>query len=366
MFAGEKNDEITVPEIELRRHTDKTGLIKRDSYKLISALEPVDEEIDYTKNPEYTQGSAGAWCSALNNVTGKVIIVKTLDLTELSNDSVQDRVEFLEKNLEIVKDIRHDNIINYLAVSENDKNIDILMEYVPGGSLKFLLGNFEKFKEKLVRSYVKQILEGLKALHERSIIHGDLKWSNLLIDDLGIIKLSDFSFIKQVLNNTKKMDKICRILKNEEDKKDVFTEENLPRIGSEWYTPPEVVKESNYELNQAFDIWGVGWVILEMLTGVEPWNEYWGDIRAIIKNLKTTKHPPTLPTNISDNWRDFLENWFKLDPWERPTVDTLLDHPFLTMTEKEIKESLEASNFISFFSILASHKSFNENGKILS
>ena len=77
------------------------------------------------------------------------------------------------------------------------------MEFVPGGSLRFILNNFVKFKEKLIRSYTKQILEGLKSLHEKSIFHGDIKWSNLLIDDLGIVKLSDFGFIKQVFNNTK-------------------------------------------------------------------------------------------------------------------------------------------------------------------
>lgn len=213
MFLSEKNNEISVPDIEKRRHTDKVGFTKGETGKLLSCLEPVDEEIDYTKGTEWTKGFAGEWCSALNNVTGKVIIVKTLNLSELSKDSVQERVEFLEKNIELIKDIHHDNIINYLTVVENDKKVDILMEYVPGGSLRFILNNFVKFKEKLVRSYAKQILNGLKILHDRSIIHGDLKWSNLLIDDLGIIKISDFSFIKQVLNGTKKVDKILRVLK---------------------------------------------------------------------------------------------------------------------------------------------------------
>lgn len=213
MLVGEKNDEISVPKIEKRRHTEKAGFFRGEEHKLLSQLEPVDEEIDYTKGTEWTGGFAGECCSALNNVTGKVIIVKTLNLSELSKDSVQARVEYLEKNIELIKDIHHDNIINYLTVVANDKKIDILMEYVPGGSLRFILNNFVKFKEKLVRSYAKQILEGLKILHDKSIIHADLKWSNLLIDDLGIVKISDFSFIKQVLNGTKKVEKIRRVLK---------------------------------------------------------------------------------------------------------------------------------------------------------
>lgn len=231
------------------------------------------------------------------------------------------------------------------------------MEYVPGGSLRFILSNFIKFKEKLVRSYTKQILEGLKSLHEKSIVHGDMKWANLLIDDLGIVKLSDFGFIKQVFNNTKKMKNIWTILKKcEESKDDNFMEQFLPRIGSESYTPPEVVRDSDYQISPSYDIWGLGCVVLEMLTGVEPWIEFHGDSKGILKNLKVTEWSPTIPKGISEDWADFLEKWFELSPDKRPTSEELLDHKFLTMTEKEVKESLEASNFISFFSILASQK----------
>ena len=123
----------------------------------------------------------------------------------------------------------------------------------------------------------------------------------------------------------------------------------LPRIGSESYTPPELVKDPNYEINSAFDIWGLGWVILEMLTGVEPWIEFHGETKGIIKNLKVTELTPTIPKGISADWKEFLEKWFQIDPNNRPTAEELLDHTFLNMTEKEVKESLEASNFISFF-----------------
>lgn len=60
---------------------------------------------------------------------------------------------------------------------------------------------------------------------------------------------------------------------------------------------------------------------------------------------------------------DFLENCLYIDPNKRMTASELLEHPFLSMTEKEVKESLEASNFISFFSILASQKSLSDYGK---
>ena len=106
------------------------------------------------------------------------------------------------------------------STDTKSKNIDILMEYVPGGSLRFMLENFVRFKEKLIKSYTRQILEGLKSLHDEGIAQGDLKVSNLLIDDLGILKLSDFRFIKQVLYNTSKFSQVKSFISQEEDVKD--------------------------------------------------------------------------------------------------------------------------------------------------
>lgn len=162
-----------------------------------------------------------------------------------------------------------------------------------------------------------------------------------------------------VLNNSTQ-----KLLNKDEEIKEVkFTELNLPKIGSEWYTPPEVVRKSNYEISPPFDIWTLGCVIIEMLTGVEPWSEFQGDVKAILKNLKITTKHPGFPQKLSENCMDFLENCLYIDPNKRMTASELLEHPFLSMTEKEVKESLEASNFISFFSILASQKSLSDYGK---
>jgi len=100
-----------------------------------------------------------------------------------------------------------------------------------------------------------------------------------------------------------------------------------------------------------------------MLTGKEPWHEFDGESKSILKNLTWTTVQPSMSVKISEDWKDFLDYCFILDPSERPTAKELLKHPFLTMTEKEVKESLEASNFISFFSILASQKSLSDHGK---
>lgn len=188
------------------------------------------EELDYVKGNELLPGHAGQSFNALNNSTGKVIIIKTLDFSELTKVAVDARVEYLEDYVERIKQIQNENIINYIKVIEQDKMVDIIMEFVPGGSIKFILNNFVMFKEKLVRSYCKQILSGLKSLHDEGMCHGDLKTNNILIDDLGIIKLSDFSFIKTTLNNTTKVAHLAKFMKldKEETKEDDFQNQNIP------------------------------------------------------------------------------------------------------------------------------------------
>lgn len=281
---------------------------------------------------------------------------------DFRKDEIREQFEDLENNVDILREIQWQNIINFIGVVQKEETIDLLMEYVPGGSLKYILNNFVKFKEKLVKSYTKQILEGLVSSHEKGIWHGDLKSTNILIDDLGIVKLSDYSFLKRPFVNPIQEAKYRNLMAFEEEIK-MEEDSDIPLPGSEWYTPPEVVRDPSSRINPAYDVWQLGWVIFEMLTGKEPWHEF-VDKDAVLKNLMVTKTPPIIDIPISDNLKLFLDSCFKIDPEKRATPQKLLNHPFLNMSVRELKKSLEASNFISFFSILASQKSLSDQGKL--
>lgn len=127
------------------------------------------------------------------------------------------------------------------------------MEYVPGGSVTTLLKNYGAFEEALVRNFVRQILQGLNYLHERDIIHRDIKGGNILVDNKGGIKISDFGISKKV-----------------EDTMLTGARVHRPSLqGSVFWMAPEVVKQTAYTIKA--DVWSLGCLIVEMLTGEHPW-----------------------------------------------------------------------------------------------
>ena len=120
----------------------------------------------------------------------------------LKQNNLKTEVKAIRQEIQILKSLSHPNIVQYYSteISDDGKGVDILLEYVPGGSIRQILDKFMPFDEVFVKIYSRMILDGLFYLHENDIVHRDLKCSNILLDARGVIKLSDFGASKKIFS----------------------------------------------------------------------------------------------------------------------------------------------------------------------
>ncbi|XP_006458093.1 hypothetical protein AGABI2DRAFT_64355, partial [Agaricus bisporus var. bisporus H97] len=264
-------------------------------------------------------GSFGKVYLGMDASNGLLMAVKQVELPTGSlpnQERKKSMLNALEREIELLKNLQHENIVQYLYSSVDDEFLNIFLEYVPGGSVATLLRNYGAFEETLVKNFVRQILSGLSYLHERDIIHRDIKGANILVDNKGGVKISDFGISKKV--NDSDSCTISRDLDLLATKMHRFSLQ-----GSVFWMAPEVVKQSGHTLKA--DIWSVGCLVVEMLTGEHPWAQL-TQMQAIFKIGSSAR--PSMPSDISSEAVDFLETTFILDQNARPSAPELSQHPF--------------------------------------
>lgn len=263
------------------------------------------------------QGSFGSVYLALHAITGELLAVKQVETPSPGANSQSDArkksmIEALKREIGLLRDLRHPNIVQYLGCSSSAEYLNIFLEYVPGGSVQTMLNSYGALPEPLVRSFVRQILTGLSYLHNRDIIHRDIKGANILVDNKGTIKISDFGISKKL--------EASNILSGANNNR------HRPSLqGSVFWMAPEVVKQTSY--TRKADIWSLGCLVVEMMTGTHPFPDC-SQLQAIFK-IGGGKASPTIPEGASAAARQFLTQTFELDHNLRPSADDLMLSSFL-------------------------------------
>ncbi|ERM99687.1 mitogen-activated protein kinase kinase kinase NPK1 [Amborella trichopoda] len=269
--------------------------------------------ISWVRGKPIGSGSFGIVSLAMDKSTGELFVVKSAD-ESLSKPSF----EVLQNESHILLGIDSPHIVRRLGddFSEIDgsKRGNLFMEYMAGGNLAEILGNFGgSLAEPVIRSYTREILKGLSYLHENQIVHGDLKCKNVLFGPCGKIKLGDFGCAKKI-NKGKTIER-------------GFTVEGTPL-----FMAPEVLRRE--ELGFGCDIWALGCTVIEMATGKPAWSGgHEVDPMAAIYRIAFSRDFPEFPARFSREGRDFLRRCFERDPRERWGCEQLLAHPFLSGRE---------------------------------
>jgi mitogen-activated protein kinase kinase kinase len=257
---------------------------------------------------QYTMSSmtaCGGFCDVylgLCHNTGMLVCIKQARSWHSDKD-----VNAMEMEVDMLRSLDHPNIVKYLGTDRAEK-LRIILEYVPGGSIALILSTFGPMAESIIRFFSHQALLGLRYLHEKGIIHGDIKGANLLLSDTGMVKLADFG----------------SSIRNMGD--------GIPPFGTVLWMAPEVCREE--PLRPSSDIWSFGCTVLQMATALFPWNErQFEDTIPAFYHIATCTAPPVVPSKVPYAVKRVVHQCLKLDPALRPTCDEVFQHDFFTADE---------------------------------
>lgn len=292
-----------------------------DDEELMDYLEKDSwDNIKYMKGAMIGQGSFGTVYLALHALTGELMALKQVEMPSSSGTHLDAKknnmVEALKREIGLLRELKHPNIVQYLGSNSDEQHLNIFLEYVAGGSVATMLVNYGSLNEVLIANFVRQILNGLAYLHSKDIIHRDIKGANILVDNHGSVKISDFGISKRL------------------DPSSLGPANPLkrggPRVslqGSVFWMAPEVVKQTAY--TRKADIWSLGCLIVEMFTGSHP-HPNCTQLQAIFKigGSGGEGARPDIPDQASESARVFLERTFEIEHERRPSAEELLGYAF--------------------------------------
>ncbi|KAJ5345325.1 Sterile alpha motif type 1 [Penicillium brevicompactum] len=232
------------------------------------------------------EGSFGSVFLALHAITGELMAVKQVEIPSATKGTEFDQrknlmVNALKHEIELLQGMSHPNIVQYLGTVADDQYLNIFLEYVPGGSIATMLKQYNTFQEPLVKNFVRQILAGLSYLHSQDIIHRDIKGANILVDNKGGVKISDFGISKRV--------EASHLLGARASGSGGGHIHRTSLQGSVYWMAPEVVRQTAH--TKKADIWSLGCLVVEMFIGAHPFPDC-SQLQAIFAIGSNKARPP--------------------------------------------------------------------------
>ncbi|KAJ8379910.1 hypothetical protein SKAU_G00006880 [Synaphobranchus kaupii] len=219
----------------------------------------------------------------------------------------------LGKEIKILKELKHDNIVGLLDFQEMASCVYLVMEYCNGGDLADYLHSKGTLSEDTIRVFLQQIAGAMRVLHAKGIIHRDLKPQNILLSYSGSrksnpnntrIKIADFGFARHLQSNMMAAT-LC---------------------GSPMYMAPEVIMSQSYDAKA--DLWSIGTIVYQCLTGKAPFQASSPqDLRLFYEKNKNLS--PNIPRETSSHLRRLLQGLLQRNHKDRMDFDEFFRHPFL-------------------------------------
>ena len=255
------------------------------------------------------QGTFGVVVLGTHQLTGEKVAVKILEKEKIIQEADKTRIE---REIKILKNMRHNNIVHLYDVKETASSLYIIMEYVQGKELFDYIVDKKRLSEIEACNFYQQIISGIEYLGKIKVVHRDIKPENLLLDNKKKIKIVDFG-LSNIYPNNELLKTAC---------------------GSPCYAAPEMINGELYKGLNA-DIWSSGIVLYAMLCGYLPFED--SDNEVLYKKITSGKFK--IPKFLSENCKDILHRILNVDPEKRFNIKQIKKHPWFNLINPRINMS---------------------------
>merc|ERR1740117_1528088 len=199
----------------------------------------------------------------------------------------------------------HPNVLKFNTWYETGKHIWLIIEYATGGDMMTLLQEDGRLPEESVKKFAYDIISGLHYVHHRGYIYADLKPSNILINEYGVLKLCDFGLSMPI-----------PITAEDQTKRS--------KTGTPYYMAPELFHSQGVH-SFASDLWALGCLLYEFATGVVPFAHT--GVKELVHAILNDEWE-MVGDEFSDEFVDLLDLCLQKDPCHRLRWEELLSHPW--------------------------------------
>ncbi|XP_045331054.1 serine/threonine-protein kinase Nek5 isoform X2 [Leopardus geoffroyi] len=248
------------------------------------------------------EGAFGKAFLAKRTSDSKHCVIKEIDFAKMPTQEK----EASTKEVVLLAKMKHPNIVTFFSSFQENNRLFIVMEYCDGGDLMKRIHRQRGvlFSEDQILSWFVQISLGLKYIHDRKILHRDIKAQNIFLSKNGMVaKLGDFG-IARVLNNSMELARTC--------------------IGTPYYLSPEICQNKPY--NNKTDIWSLGCVLYELCTLKHPFEG--NNLHQLVLKICQAHFAPISP-RFSHDLQALVSQLFEVSPRDRPSINSILKRPFL-------------------------------------
>ncbi|XP_036913485.1 serine/threonine-protein kinase Nek5 isoform X2 [Sturnira hondurensis] len=248
------------------------------------------------------EGAFGKVYLAKGRLDSKHCVIKEINCAKMP---VQEK-EASRKEVILLARMKHPNIVTFFSSFQESDRLFIVMEFCAGGDL---MGRIRRqrgvlFSEDQILSWFVQISLGLKHIHDRKVLHRDIKTQNIFLSKNGMVaKLGDFG-IARVLNNSMELAQTC--------------------VGTPYYLSPEICQNKPY--NNKTDIWSLGCVLYELCTLKHPFQAH--NLHQLVLRICQAHVAPISP-GFSPDLQALISQLFEVSPRDRPSINSILKRPFL-------------------------------------